>query len=393
VKIIVDASAAAAANSYSPSIGNIAIMPPRESEEMRVPHAVPLASSQAQQQNSRANLNSKYTFETFVVGSNNQFGHSAALAVAKSPGQAYNPLFLYGGVGLGKTHIMQAIGHETLKHSPHMTVRYLSCEKFMNEMINSIKDDRMADFRKRYRQVDVLLVDDIQFLQGKESTQEEFFHTFNALRENGRQIVLSSDRPPKAIALLEERLRSRFEWGLIADIQAPDLETRMAILRKKCELENMRISDDVLEYIASIFTNNIRELEGALIRANAFASLTGTPLTIGTAANILQPGGDASATKQTLTIEQLIDTVAAQYRVEASQIRSAKRSHDLALPRHIAMYLAHDLLQMSLSRIGEYFDNRKHTSVKYAIDTMKEKLTADAALADSIKQIRRQLAR
>ncbi|MBS1990596.1 MAG: chromosomal replication initiator protein DnaA [Cyanobacteria bacterium SZAS LIN-2] len=338
----------------------------------------------------RSNLNPKYSFDTFVVGSHNRFSHSAALAVGARPGQAYNPLFIYGGVGLGKTHIMQAIGHDVLRHTPNATVRYISCEKFTNELINSIRDDRMSDFRKRYRQVDLLLVDDIQFIQGKESTQEEFFHTFNALRDSGRQIVLSSDRPPKAIARLEERLRSRFEWGLIADIQAPDLETRLAILRKKCDVDGVRVDDEVLEYIASIFTTNIRELEGALIRAHAYGNLTGEPLSIATLAGMLQPT-QPQKPKVTLTCDRIIETVAAHYRVEPSELRSAKRSQDLALPRHIAMYLAHDMIQMSFPRIGEAFGNRKHTSALYAHSRIKELTAKDPQLAQSVKQITRQL--
>lgn len=339
---------------------------------------------------SRSNLNPKYAFDSFVVGSHNRFSHSAAQAVAQRPGQAYNPLFIYGGVGLGKTHLMHAIGHEILKGSPNASVRYISCEKFTNELINSIRDDRMMDFRKRYRQIDVLLVDDIQFLQGKESTQEEFFHTFNALRDSGKQIVLSSDRPPKAIARLEERLRSRFEWGLISDVQAPDLETRLAILRKKCALEGMRVDDEILEYIASLFTNNIRELEGALIRSHAYANLTGETLTVNALAGMLQPT-TPSRPKVTLTCDRIIDTVAAHYRVESSELRSAKRSQDLALPRHIAMYLAHDMINMSFPRIGEAFGNRKHTSALYAHSRIKELVTKDPGLSQSIKQITHQL--
>lgn len=339
----------------------------------------------------KSNLNNKYSFETFVVGAHNRFSHSAAMAVAQKPGQAYNPLFIYGGVGLGKTHLMHAIGHEILKANPTAQVRYISCEKFTNELINSIRDDRMSDFRKRYRQIDVLLVDDIQFLQGKESTQEEFFHTFNALRDSGKQIVLSSDRPPKAIAHLEERLRSRFEWGLISDIHAPDLETRLAILRKKCAMEQMRVGDEVLEYIASLFTTNIRELEGALIRAHAYANLTGEALSVNALAGMLQPS-QPSKPKVTLTSDRIIETVAAHYRVEPSELRSAKRSQDLALPRHIAMYLAHDLMNMSFPRIGEAFGNRKHTSALYAHSRIKELIGKDPGLAQSVKQITSQLA-
>jgi len=339
---------------------------------------------------SKSGLNPKHVFATFVVGSHNRFCHSAALAVAEKPGQSYNPLFLYGGVGLGKTHIMQAIGHEVLRLAPNLSVRYITCERFTNELINSIRDDRMIDFRKRYRQVDVLLMDDIQFIQGKESTQEEFFHTFNALKDNGSQIVLSSDRPPKAISLLEERLRSRFEWGLIADIQTPDLETRVAILRKKSDLEKMNIPEDVIEYIASVFTNNIRELEGALLRASAYSNMTGTELSVRSLANILAPVGPV-ATPANVTLERIIEVVSQHYRVEPSEMRSVKRSQDLALPRHIAMYLAHDLIQLSFPRIGQAFAGRKHTSALYAHSRIKNAVLNDQAVAQAINEIIRKL--
>jgi chromosomal replication initiator protein len=367
--------------------------------KQRSQDSIPSGTTIAQQANlanpaaslNKANLSPKYIFDTFVVGSHNRFPYSAAQAVAEKPGQAYNPLFVYGGVGLGKTHLMQAIGHSILKHSPQLSVRYISCERFTNELINSIRDDRMMDFRKRYRQIDVLMVDDIQFIQGKESTQEEFFHTFNALRDGNRQIILSSDRPPKAISHLEERLRSRFEWGLIADIQPPDLETRVAILRKKCEVDNMRVSDEVLEYIATVFTTNIRELEGALIRAHAYASLAGSTLTPSVLAGILQPVGPTQKQKATLTIERITDVTAAYYRVESSELRSSKRSQDLAVPRHVAMYLAHELIQMSFPRIGQSFGNRKHTSALYAYSKVKEAMATDADLLNSIQQIKLQL--
>lgn len=338
----------------------------------------------------RAGLNPKYSFESFVVGTHNRFCHSAAMAVAERPGQAYNPLFLYGGVGLGKTHIMHAIGQRVLQHSPGLSVRYISCERFTNELINSIRDEKMIEFRKRYRQVDVLLIDDIQFIEGKESTQMEIFHTFNALRDSGRQIVLSSDRPPSALSLLEERLRSRFEWGLIADIQSPDLETRTAILRKKAQIENMRVPDDVLGFIASLYTSNIRELEGALIRVHAYASLTGAQLTLQSAASILQPAGPARL-KAPVTMDSIIQAVACHYKLEASELRSSKRSQDLALPRHIAMYLAHELIQISFPRIGEAFGGRKHTSAIYAHKRIKEDLQQSADLASAVEQITRQL--
>lgn len=415
VKIIVDPSASS--GRYEPSIANITVIPQGEAQEaLDLSNALLAATSEpatnpnpatrygsnasqnpafsAQPINqavaSKSNLNPKYTFETFVVGSNSRFCHSAALAVAQKPGQAYNPLFVYGGVGLGKTHLMQAIGHEILRNSPNTNVKYITCERFTNELINSIREDRMVDFRKRYRQVDVLLLDDIQFIAGKESTQEEFFHTFNALRDANRQIVLSSDRAPKAISTLEERLKSRFEWGLITDVQAPDLETRMAILRKKCDLDGISVKDELIEIIASMFTNNIRELEGALIRAHAYTSLTGAELNPRDLIALLKPDS-ATVPKKQITLELILNTVAEEYRVEPSELRSAKRSADLTLPRHIAMYLAHELIQMSFPRIGTAFGNRKHTSAIYAIKKIREESESDRDLSESIRKIRHKL--
>jgi len=376
---------------YTPTIASISFVENGGAEFSANPHphhrpGSPLASLSA-----RSDLSPKYTFDTFVVGSHNRFVHSAALNVAGKPGSSYNPLFIYGGVGLGKTHIMQSIGHEILKHSPQMSVRYMSCERFINDFINCVRDKSMSEFRKRYRLVDVLLIDDIQFLEGKESSQEEFFHTFNALRESGRQLVLSSDRPPKAIAAIEERMRSRLEQGLVADIQAPDLETRVAILRKKRDLESMQVQDDALEYIASLYTTNIRELEGALIRTHAYASMGGSELTPAMLRSILNPGAPAKQ-KKNLTIDQIINVVSAHYRVEPSEVRSSKRTKDLTVPRHVAMYLAHEIMQMSLPRIGEAFSNRKHTSALYAYDKVKELLATDADLAYAVKQLTSQLA-
>lgn len=392
VKVIVDPFLKPA--KYEPTIASISIVPPpgsRQSNSGGAPSGTPAgASAHHTSAITKGGLNSKYSFATFVVGSHNRFCHSAANAVAENPGQAYNPLFLYGGVGLGKTHIMQAIGHEVLRLSPNTSVRYITCERFTNELINCIRDDRMTEFRKKYRQVDVLLMDDIQFIQGKESTQEEFFHTFNTLRDNNSQIVISSDRPPKEISHLEERLKSRFEWGLIADMQAPDLETRVAILRKKCDLERIHIPDDVIQHIASVFTTNIRELEGALIRAHAYANMTGTELSVSSLAGILQPVG-VPKSKPNLTLELIIDTVAAHFQIEVSEMRSAKRSQDLALPRHVAMYLAHELMQISFPRIGQAFANRKHTSALYAHSRIKEAILANPILAQQITVISRKL--
>ncbi len=386
IRIIVDPSLKA---EYTPSIASIAVAPPRVSQ-VELPPQKLQSLGDSSCRISASSLNPKYTLDAFVVGSNNRFCHSAAMAVAESPGQAYNPLFLYGGVGLGKTHIMHAIGHHILSRSPNTAVRYITCERFTNELINSIRENRMIEFRKRYRQVDVLLVDDIQFIEGKESTQEEFFHTFNALRDSGRQIVLSSDRPPKLLSTLEERLRSRFEWGLITDIQPPDFETRLAILRKKCDQDRMYLPPDVLEYIATVFTNNIRELEGAVLKAHAYTNLTGEPLNVKTTASVLQTGAPG-ASKTTLTVERIIEVVAAHFRLDTSDLKSARRSQDLAMPRHIAMYLAHDLLNLSFPRIGQTFGNRKHTSALYAYEKVKEAIPQNRDLSEAVQQITRRL--
>jgi chromosomal replication initiator protein len=373
---------------YTPSIGNITVIPPAapSGEYYSLSSA---ASISPETRIANAHLNSKYMFSSFVIGSHNQFCHSAAMAVADKPGQAYNPLFIYGGVGLGKTHLMQAVGHQVLQTMPGKVVRYMSGETFTNEMIQGIGSNRMADFRKRYRQVDVLLVDDIQFIENKEGVQEEFFHTFNALRESGRQIVLTCDRPPRALSLLAERLRSRFECGLIADIQPPDVETRMAILQKKCELEKLNVPSDVLEYIASIFTNNVRELEGALVRSHAYANLTGMVLTPAAVAGILQGGAPVKA--KPLTLDRIFEVIADQYHVEISELKSAKRSHHLSLPRHLAMYYANKLMKMSLPCIGQAFDSRAHTSVLYAVKRIEKQISEDPLFSQTVREISHRL--
>lgn len=385
VKVDVDPSIQSTAADYSPSIGAIVVAPAAAE-----PATAAGGSFEQGLRTQSSNLQPKYTLDAFIVGSHNRFCYSAAVAVAERPGQTYNPLFIYGGVGLGKTHIMQAIGHSVMVNNPRMNVRYITCERFTNDLVNSIRENKMIDFRKRYRQADVLLVDDIHFIEGKESTQEEFFHTFNALRESGKQIVLSSDRPPKEIPKLEERLRSRFEWGLIADMQAPDYETRLAILSSKCQAERMHLDDAVLDYIARQFTNNVRELEGALLRVQAYANFNGGKLNLQEAASVLHVGTPQTG-KTTFTVENIIGAVAQHYKVDTSDLRSQKRSQDLALPRHVAMYLVHDLLKISHSRIGEYFGNRKHSSVIYAIDKVKGELPENVALSHAVAQIRRGL--
>lgn len=337
-----------------------------------------------------ATLNPKYSFEAFVVGESNRFAHAASLAVAEAPGKAYNPLFVYGGVGLGKTHLMHAIGHYVREHHSSMRVVYLTTEKFTNELINAIKDSRTNYFRDRYRNVDVLLIDDIQFLAGKPSTQEEFFHTFNTLYESGRQIIISSDRPPKDVPTLEDRLRSRFEWGLITDIQPPDLETRIAILRKKAAGENWRIPNEVIVHIANQIQSNIRELEGALIRVIAYASLTGQEITLDMANEALKEILASSKAKQ-LSIPAIQQVVAAYYQVDLAEMKAKKRTRDVTMPRQVAMYLARELTDMSLPKIGDEFGGRDHTTVIHACEKVSEMIKEDSSFERTIRELTKRL--
>lgn len=335
-------------------------------------------------------LNPKYTFDSFVIGNSNRFAHAASLAVAESPAKAYNPLFIYGGVGLGKTHLMHAIGHYILQNNPNAKVVYVSSEKFTNELINAIKDDKNEEFRTKYRSVDILLIDDIQFIAGKERTQEEFFHTFNALHEANKQIILSSDRPPKEIPTLEDRLRSRFEWGLIADIQAPDFETRMAILKKKADVENLNIPNEVMVYIATKIKSNIRELEGALIRIVAYSSLTNREITVDLATEALK---DIISNKQnkSITIDLIQDVVATYFNLRVEDLKSQRRTRNVAYPRQIAMYLSRKLTDMSLPKIGEEFGGRDHTTVIHAYEKISETLNNDESLEHTINDITKKL--
>lgn len=331
-------------------------------------------------------LNPKNTFDTFVIGSGNRFAHAASLAVAEAPAKAYNPLFIYGGVGLGKTHLMHAIGHYVLEHNPNAKVVYLSSEKFTNEFINSIRDNKAAEFRNKYRKVDVLLIDDIQFLAGKESTQEEFFHTFNTLHEENKQIVISSDRPPKEIPTLEDRLRSRFEWGLITDITPPDLETRIAILRKKAKAEGLDIPNEVMLYIANQIDSNIRELEGALIRVVAYSSLINKDINADLAAEALKNIIPSSKPK-IITIQDIQKVVGEYFNVKVEDFKAKKRTKSIAFPRQIAMYLSRELTDFSLPKIGEEFGGRDHTTVIHAHDKITKMLKEDHELQNQIKEI------
>lgn len=335
-------------------------------------------------------LNPKYTFSSFVIGNSNRFAHAASLAVAESPAKAYNPLFIYGGVGLGKTHLMHAIGHYVLQNNSNAKVVYVSSEKFTNELINAIKDDKNEEFRNKYRSVDVLLIDDIQFIAGKERTQEEFFHTFNELHDANKQIILSSDRPPKEIPTLEARLRSRFEWGLIADIQAPDFETRMAILKKKADVEKLNVANEVMVYIATKIKSNIRELEGALIRIVAYSSLTNRPITVELATEALK---DIISNKQNknVTMDVIQDVVAGYFNLRVEELKSQRRTRNVAYPRQIAMYLSRKLTDMSLPKIGEEFGGRDHTTVIHAYEKISDALTKDESLQHTVNDITKKL--
>ncbi|MBO4926088.1 MAG: chromosomal replication initiator protein DnaA [Clostridia bacterium] len=374
-------------NSLSQAVGKpikAQILTPAQADEYRAgitPDEKPADES---------SLNPKYTFDTFVVGSNNRFAHAAALAVAEAPADAYNPLFIYGGVGLGKTHLMHAIGHYMLAQKPTLRVKYVTSEAFMNEMVNSLNKRNQAEFRERYRNIDVLMVDDIQFLTGKTGTQEEFFHTFNALHTAGKQIILSSDKPPREIAKLEERLRSRFEWGLIADISKPDLETRVAILQRKAEEELLRVDTDVLTMIAERVSSNIRELEGCLTRLVAYSSLTGRPVDRQLAEDALKEIFARSEPRH-VTCEDVMDAVAAYYSVTVDDLRSPRRSRDVAVPRQIAMYIARELVGAPLTMIGDAFGGRDHSTVNHACQKVAAEIKTAPSLNNLVSDLMQQL--
>jgi chromosomal replication initiator protein len=332
-----------------------------------------------------AQLNTRYTFDKFIVGSSNQFAHAAAVAVAEQPSKSYNPLFLYGGVGLGKTHLMQAIGHELKRRTPSLRLIYISAEKFTNEVIASIRFERMAAFRDRFRNMDVLMVDDIQFIARAERTQEEFFHTFNALYDQQKQIVISSDCPPKEISAIEERLRSRFEWGLIADIQMPDLETKIAILQKKAESEQVRLPEDVAEFIARSIKSNVRELEGALIRLMAYASLTGAAFNLATAQQVLKNIIEIQEKK--ISIEQIQKRVGEHFGMRAQDLKVRSNSKTIAFPRQVAMFLVKQLTSASLPEIGKQFGGKHHTTVLHSINKIEALRQVDKELNKTINRL------
>jgi chromosomal replication initiator protein len=335
--------------------------------------------------NTASNLNPKYQFDSFVVGSGNQFASAAAQAVAERPSKAYNPLFLYGGVGMGKTHLMHAIGHDVKRRQPHASICYVSGEKFTNEMIDCVRYQKMTSFRDKFRNVDVLLIDDIQFLAGKERTQEEFFHTFNTLHESMKQIVIASDRPPKELADFEDRLRSRFEWGLIADIQPPDLETKVAILQKKAESENTPLPTDVAMFIASNVRTNVRELEGALVRLIAWCSMHGVEITLVVAQQCLKQFIDTQVRK--ITIEAIQRSVAEQFGMRVGELKQKNNSRQIVVPRQIAMYLAKQLTEASLPEIGRQFGGKHHTTVMHSIAKIDEQRRADKDLNRTINKL------
>jgi chromosomal replication initiator protein len=361
---------------------------PKTPAPAQVPASVtPLPLDVVTAKHDAGGLNTKYTFDSFVIGSSNRFAHAAALAVAEAPAQAYNPLFIYGHTGLGKTHLLHAVANFVTDHGGGLSCRYVTSETFMNDFINSLRDKRIEGFKQRYRTYDVLLIDDVQFFEHKERIQEEFFHTFNSLYEAGRQIVMSSDRPPREISTLEERLRSRFEWGLITDIQPPDLETRIAILRKKVKSDQIEIRDpELLTYVASRVSTNIRELEGALTRVVAFSSLTGRPLTPDLAQDVLKdvfPQGEA---KQ-ISIERIQELVCERFSVTMEELTGDRRSQNIVYPRQVAMYLSRELTDSSLPKIGKEFGGRDHTTVIHATSKIARLIREDRSVYNLVQEL------
>ncbi len=354
------------------------------------PQAPPIRGSQPRRERRMVNLNPKYTFTSFVVGASNQFAHAASMAVAEAPARAYNPLFIYGGVGLGKTHLMNAIGNHVAERVD-LRIAYVTTEQFTNEVINSIRYDKMIELRKRYRNIDMLLIDDIQFLAGKERTQEEFFHTFNALYEARKQIVLSSDRFPKEMPDIEERLRSRFECGLIADLQPPDVETRIAILRKKSEDEGIGLPEDVIQFLSANMKSNIRELEGSLIRLGAYSSLTGQAIALDMAKNVLRD--IIGEKKKIIAMDDIEEAVAERFHVKIADMKSRRRSKTLVHPRQIAMYLCRELTDASFPEIGRHFGGKDHTTIIHACKQIAKAKASDSALNSTLESLKNQIAR
>jgi len=359
----------------------------RIDESLSRPAVVPDNGAAAQARETLPGLNPKYIFDLFVIGSSNRFAHAAALAVAEAPAQAYNPLFIYGGTGLGKTHLLQAIAHYVLEHTSPLTVRYITSETFMNDFINSLRDKRIEGFKQRYRNYDVLLIDDVQFFEHKERIQEEFFHTFNSLYESGSQIVMSSDRPPREIATLEARLRSRFEWGLITDIQPPDLETRIAILRKKVTTDRIHVPDpQVLTFIAGRVSTNIRELEGALTRVVAFSSLTGRAMTVELAQDVLKDVFPMGGAPQ-VSIKSIQEAVCDRFGLSSAELCGDKRSQNIVYPRQVAMYLSRELTDSSLPKIGKEFGGRDHTTVIHATSKIARLIREDPSVYTLVQEL------
>lgn len=367
----------------------VVLQPPAAVQQELFPLSVPAASRAPARRSGASSLVPDYTFEQFVVGASNQFAHAACKAVASLPGDHYNPLFLYGGVGLGKTHLVNAIGHQIVETQPEKRVLYLSSESFMNELINALRRDRMEDFKHRFRRIDVLIVDDIQFLAGRERTQEEFFHTFNSLYEAHKQIVLTSDKFPKDIPELEERLRNRFEWGLIADIQPPDMETRVAILQKKAEIEGIDLPHEVAIFLASHIDSNVRELEGSLTRLGAFASLNKAEISVDFAREVLQ--NILRERNSTITIEAIQNAVSQFFSVRPADLRSKKRTRNIAVPRQVAMYLCRRYSNASFPSIGERFGGRDHSTVIHATQVVEQRLKEDPAFRATVERIARML--